>query len=105
MISEWGFDGASAQSRYKQKFVESDCDDSSIFLTSLVPIVIHVEKHPEKTYWENIKTSSTTLCRPLRLEFIRESEEHTLQIKREIDEETQPTIINTEGYCLEIFMS
>lgn len=109
MISKWGFDGASSQSQYKQKYSDVDCseenDDSSIFLTSVVPIVLHVENQHENKYWENIKPSSTALCRPLKLAFKRESEEYTLQLKEEIDEEImnlKPTVIKTEGYTLEI---
>lgn len=119
LISKWGFDGASSQSQYKQKFVDYGSvesgtvetgtfepgDDSSIFLTSLVPIVLHLENQPENVYWQNVKTSSTTLCRPLRLAFKRETEKYTIQIKNEIDEEIsnlQPSIVEFEGGCLEI---
>ncbi|KYN14601.1 hypothetical protein ALC57_13175 [Trachymyrmex cornetzi] len=37
LICKWGFDGASNQSTYKQKFRDnSQCDDSCIFMTSFV---------------------------------------------------------------------
>lgn len=39
LVSKWGFDGASNQSRYKQK-MDSEQDDSSIFMTSLVPLML-----------------------------------------------------------------
>lgn len=65
MITKWGFDGASSQSQYKQKFEDKDADDSSIFMTSLVPIVLHAEDEPTDIYWQNMKPSSTRLCRPV----------------------------------------
>lgn len=38
LISKWGCDGSSQQSKYKQVF-NSECDsDSSIFFTSVVPL-------------------------------------------------------------------
>lgn len=62
---------------------------------------INQKKHIGK----NVKTSSTTLCRPLRLAFKRETEEYTLQMKHEIDDEInnlQSTIVNVDGVSLEI---
>lgn len=93
LISKWGFDGASDQCQYKQKFTDPNADDSSIFTTSLVPI------------WQNLKPSSTTLCRPIRLQFQRETEELVLQVDAEINEEIDeltPTVIRKEGCSIEV---
>lgn len=70
MFSKWGFDGASGQSRYKQMFQNRDADDSSVFKTTIVPIVLDCGSQPYISYWKNDKPSSTTLCRPIRLEFV-----------------------------------
>lgn len=70
LLSKWGCDGASSQSRYKQKLDSAD-DDSSIFMTSLVPIKIMCE---EKTVWENPKPCSPAFCRPVHFQFVKESE-------------------------------
>lgn len=102
LITKWGFDGASNQSQYKQKFENVDGDDASIFLTTLVPIVL---RDDQQTYWQNLKTSSTTLCRPIRLSFRRETEAYTREMETEINEEIddlQPTIVNVEGGSIEI---
>lgn len=106
MVTKWGFDGASSQSQYKQVFKNKDADDGSIFMTSLVPIILHLEGEPTDVYWQNMKPSSTTLCRPLRLEFRRETTEYAVQTADEINleiENLRPTIISdTVGNSLEI---
>lgn len=105
LISKYGFDGASSQSNYKQKFADPNADDSSIFISSLVPIVLHDVDQSENVYWRNLKPSSTTLCRPLRLQFQKETEEFVLQIDREIKEEIDElttTVIIKENYTIEI---
>lgn len=48
MIVKWGCDGSSGQSNYKQI---ADFDDSSIFMSSMVPIRIHSKNQPEKIIW------------------------------------------------------
>lgn len=105
LVTKWGFDGASGQSSYKQKFEDTNADDSCIFITSLVPIVLREENHPEIVHWQNLKPSSTTLCRPINLEFRKETEEYTLRVNAEINQEIdalQPTILNDENYSMEI---
>lgn len=104
LISKWGFDGASDQSSYKQKFQDPNADDSSIFLTTLVPIDLRDEEKPEVVHWQNLKPTSTTYCRPIRLEFQKESL-FTLRVNSEIHEEIdslRPTIINNDNCCMEV---
>ena len=79
-ICKWGFDGASGQSIYKQKFVNtsstSDCDkpiDSSIFVTLLVPLRLIGEN--DIVLWENKQPSSTKYCRPVKFHFQSETAE------------------------------
>jgi hypothetical protein len=43
LTSKWGFDGSSAQSNYKQRSEMADFDDSSVFMTSLVPLKLEAE--------------------------------------------------------------
>lgn len=87
LMSKWGFDGASSQSQYKQKFQNPQGDDSSIFMASLVPIFIYAKEKPDHIYWKNNKPSSTTLCRPLRLTFERETDENCERMYGQINEE------------------
>lgn len=105
LISKYGFDGASSQSNYKQKFSDPNADDSSIFISSLVPIVLYDADQQETVYWQNMKPSSTTLCRPLLLQFKKETEEFVLQIDKEISDEINAltaTVIVKENVTIEI---
>lgn len=70
LISKYGFDGASSQSRYKQK-MDSTQDDSSIFMTSLSPLKMTCE---DITVWENPKPCSAAYYRPVQFTFVKESE-------------------------------
>lgn len=59
----------------------------------------------ENVYWHNLKPSSTTLCRPILLEFQKETKDYTLQVNREINEEIEalrPTVINNDNHSVEI---
>lgn len=105
LISKYGFDGASSQSQYKQKFTDPNADDSSIFITSLVPIILYADDHPQNVFWQNMNPSSTTLCRPLRLQFQKETQLFVLENDKEINEEIDdltPTIIRKENVSIEI---
>lgn len=105
LISKYGFDGASSQSNYKQKFTEPDADDSSIFISSIVPILLYAADDRQNVYWQNPKPSSTTLCRPFELQFKKESKELVLEVNEGINEEIEnllPTVICEESFSIEI---
>lgn len=87
LISKWGFDGSSGQSNYKQGSADKQFDDSSIFITSLVPIQIRVKSCPSKVVWQNLRSSSTRFCRPIRMQFAKESQELIRNEKRHVDEQ------------------
>lgn len=72
---KYGFDGTSANS-YKQKWKHEDSDDSHLFCTSIVPLQLEYE-NGKQILWRNPLPSSTRFCRPVRLQFIKESEEVT----------------------------
>lgn len=91
LISKWGFDGASNQSRYKQK-MEGEQDDSSIFMTSLVPLKL---TDGDNTLWTNPKPCSTLYCRPVQFTFVKESEAVVIEHKRQMDDEIK-VLIPTE---------
>lgn len=71
MISKWGCDGASDQSRYKLNFDDESKDDSSVFICSLVPIKIYNNSN-NKILWQNNCPSSTRFCRPIQFQFVKE---------------------------------
>lgn len=85
MICKWGFDGASNQSRYKQS-MSGDQDDSSVFMTTLVPLKITREDDP---IWINPRPCSSSYCRPVQFIFTKESKfvvtEHQKQMEDEIN--------------------
>ena len=72
LICKWGFDGASGQSEYKQKFSSTDKTDESLFCTTLVPLQMVFE---DRILWQNPVPSSTRFCRPLKLQFAKETSE------------------------------
>lgn len=85
LISKWGFDGSSDHSNYKQKFEGEEEDDSSIFITSMVPLLLRVRGTPERILWMNRLPSSTRLCRPIRIQFKKETTALSLNEKKYID--------------------
>lgn len=81
LIVKYGFDGSSGQSEYKQKFSDQQMSDTSILLTSLVPLLLTAENKETKeklVIWKNPKPSSSRYCRPIRLQFSRETLTTTL---------------------------
>lgn len=81
LICKWGCDGTSGQSCYKQKFDNDDgtMTDSNIFFTSLVPLQLFSSKEEGNKIivWENPRPSSPRYCRPIKIEFLKETAETT----------------------------
>lgn len=100
MKYKWGSDGSGSQNRYKQK---CEGDDSYILTTSVVPLQLsHTDLETENTtiLWQNPRTSSTRFCRPIKIEFRKETDdviksEFSL-IQNQIDQLT-PTIVVKEN--------
>lgn len=84
LYSKWGFDGSSGHSSYKQAFHGLDADDSSVFITCVVPLRL---VSGEKIIWQNPRPSSTRYCRPLKIEFVKESAAVSTAEKRRVDSE------------------
>lgn len=71
---KWGADGSGCQSNYKQKFDSEGCDDSNILTTSLVPIQLYYSDGNRRIFlWNNMRTSSTRFCRPIKIQFTKET--------------------------------
>ncbi|XP_044572242.1 uncharacterized protein LOC123257406 [Drosophila ananassae] len=73
---KWGFDGSSGHSEYKQKFENNNLEDSCLFVTSYVPLQLFVKSDndkEQKIIWKNPRPSSTRYCRPIRIQFQKES--------------------------------
>lgn len=76
LLLKWGFDGSSGQSLYKQKFSENEeSSDSSLFVTWLVPLQLQTLSADGQLLilWRNKQPSSKRFCRPIRLQFIKET--------------------------------
>lgn len=84
LISKWGFDGASGQSNYKQP---GDFDDSSIFMTCMVPLRLLNEMNT--VIWENDRPSSTFYCRPIMFKYIKETKEVVMSEMSRIREQIE----------------
>lgn len=108
LITKWGFDGSSGQSEYKQKFDNSAKSDASVFLSSLVPLQLISGKPEDKNQtiiWQNLKSSSTRFCRPIRFQFARETAELALQEKEFVEAQIQclvPTKVKINDQRIEV---
>lgn len=103
MIYKWGSDGSGSQSNYKQV---CEGDDSNILTTSIVPLQLQVnhEKN-KKILWQNPRTSSTRFCRPVRIQFIKETSEvikaEFVHIENQIDQlSTMKINLNNNEYVI-----
>lgn len=85
LLTKWGFDGSSDHSNYKQKFEDHDADDSAIFITSMVPLQLRFKNNPNNIIWMNCMPSSTRLCRPIRIQFRKETTALTLNEKEYLE--------------------
>jgi hypothetical protein len=81
---KYGFDGSSGHSNYKQMWNEAKIEDESLFLTSIVPLQLK-NINSGKIVWENPRLASTRFCRPIRLQWLRESDEISRQEKLFMD--------------------
>lgn len=89
---KWGADGNGCQKKYKQNFEKEDSDDSNIFITSFVPLRLSCEQN-NTVIWHNVRTGSTRFCRPIRLQFVKE----TVDTKKSEFNYIEPRIANFVG--------
>lgn len=85
LIVKYGFDGTNS-TKYKQKWNGDSGDDEHIVCSSLVPLQL---VNPETGYvlWTNSRPSSTRLCRPIKIEFVRETSEFCKQEERSLGDQ------------------
>lgn len=105
LISKWGCDGSTG-AVYKQKFQNFEDTDEYTFLTSFVPLRLITPNH--QIIWQNPKPSSTSYCRPIRLQFKHENTENTVQETTYIENQIKdllPTKINNLNINHEMIMS
>jgi len=78
IIFSYGFDGSSGQSNYKQKFESTgNYSDNSLFATTCIPL--RLQSLQKDILWNNITPQSIRFCRPIKLQYVKETECHVLQ--------------------------
>jgi len=81
LYSKWGFDGSSGHSSYKQAFCNPEASDSAVFITSIVPLRL---VNGDQIIWQNPRPASTRYCRPIKIEFIKESTDTSIAEKEKL---------------------
>lgn len=106
MTSKWGCDGASDQSRYKQKFSDGTLADDSIFMISLVPLTLEFNSiSGRKIIWNNPNCGSTRYCRLISFEYAKETAEKTREEVERVSSEIDslvPSVVEIPEQKLEI---
>lgn len=101
LVSKWGCDGSTGHSEYKQKSSSESFRDSDIFMTSFVPLQLYTTSAAnKKILWQNPRPSSVRYCRPIRLQFKKETAELSKQETQYIEEQISKlhkTKVSTNG--------
>ena len=96
LLSKWGCDG-SQQVQFKQKFHnEMDACDKNIFQSSFVPLRLRTNINGVKyIVWQNPVPSSPRYCRPIRIRFVRETNDITNEEIEYVENQIK-TLMKTE---------
>lgn len=107
LIVSYGFDGSTGHSSYKQKFQEastSDDSDYSLFATTMTPL--RLVDSVGRPLWNNRTPQSIRFCRPIKLEFCKETKEKILlednDLKQQINGLNSLKIVIDVGKIIEI---
>lgn len=89
LIFSYGFDGSTGHSLYKQRFELDDSSalDNSLFVTTIIPLKLIDEL--QRVIWVNKTPQSVRFCRPLKIEFVKESTALILKERENLDNQTQ----------------
>ncbi|CAH0713897.1 unnamed protein product, partial [Brenthis ino] len=106
LFCKWGCDESAGQSEYKQVLPEESdvISDANLFIASLVPIRL-IDETTNTVVWMNETCSSVRYCRPVLLEFAKETPEKTAFVVAVINNQKQnlsPSLINKNGEVNEI---
>lgn len=85
LITSYGFDGSTGQSIYKQQFHSDEPAslDLSLFVTTIIPLQLKDEN--QRIIWKNRAPQSVRFCRPLKIEYAKESQTKILLEKKSLD--------------------
>lgn len=102
VFCSWGFDGSSGQVNYKQRYYgdsQGPHGDSWLFATTCIPLQIS-QTESGRVLWRNPTPQSVRFCRPVDLEFIKEST-NVIEAKRHKYQEQidalEPFILSRNG--------
>lgn len=84
LIVSYGFDGSTGQANYNQAYADKrSCNgDSCLFATTIMPL--RLIDSSGNLLWNNRTPQSIRFCRPLKLEFLKETKEVILEESRDI---------------------
>ena len=93
LIVKWGCDGSRCE-QYKQKFANENSSDASVFFTWLVLLQLTAfdDVSHEIVVWENPTPSSTRYCRPIRLQFLKETADSICEEKNVVEKQIESLI-------------
>ncbi|XP_049304258.1 uncharacterized protein LOC125776435 [Bactrocera dorsalis] len=107
LILSYGFDSSTGQAQFKQAFNEpgsSNSSDSSLLATTVIPLRLLLSSG--KPIWNNRTPQSVRFCRPIKLEYIKETKEvvlkEHLKLKNEINALKTLTISIGDGKSVEV---
>lgn len=107
LILSYGFDSSTGQAQFKQAFNEpstSNHSDASLLATTIIPLRLLVTSG--QPIWNNLTPQSTRFCRPVKLEYVKETKESILKeksdLKNEIDALKSMHITISEGKIVEV---
>lgn len=105
LICKWGCDGSKAQ-EFKQKFEDQSGSDAHVFISSLVPLRLTSNVNGQvKVWWHNPAPLSCRFCRPIRIQFVHESNEVTRSEIAHIQNQAQninPTEVEADNKVIRV---
>lgn len=88
LLSSWGMDGSTGYSQYHQSLSSTNQqDDSDVFSVTTTPIHLYLHGDRQHIFWYNLTPQSVRYCRPILLEFVKESKQIVIDCKNSIDKE------------------
>lgn len=97
LLCSLGSDGSTGHSAYKQLYRsvqhEVDIQDSNLLVTVFIPLRLITKNN--MILWTNRASQSARFCRPIKLQYVKESVEIIIRQKKYIDQQ----IDNLQDIC------
>lgn len=99
LLSSWGLDGSSGHAQYHQSITNPDkTADNCMLATVTTPLRLSAADNSTNIHWTNLMPQSVRFCRPIEIEFVKETREVTLEKKRKLEAEME----NLEEVCVKL---